>query len=328
MKIDANQFELALMNLAVNARDAMPTGGTLTISGHDEIVDAQNPVTKDLPCGNYVRISIADTGVGMNEATLAKAMEPFFTTKGVGKGTGLGLSMVQGLIAQSGGAMQISSQIGKGTVVSLWLPRAEREDVRQLPEQPPKLSVENGRRGSRILLVDDDSLVSMNTAYMLMDLGHSVLELPSGADAVRQLEMDAQFDVVITDYAMPGMTGLDLATKIRQIQPKMPIIIASGYAELPRHLTLGFPRLNKPYSQQELAEAIEQVSRANMSGIDPSVFCQFAGKPVCRENEPIAAKTQRILPHPPRTLTGEIICPSDSQAERKRQFHETSWQPS
>ena len=265
VKIDANQFELALMNLAVNARDAMPTGGTLTISGHDEIVEAQSPLVKDLPCGDYVRISVADTGVGMTEATLAKATEPFFTTKGVGKGTGLGLSMVQGLTAQSGGAMHISSQTGKGTVVSLWLPRARREDVRQLPEQPPKLTLERRKGGSRILLVDDDLLVSMNTAYMLIDLGHTVLESPSGSDAVSQLETDAQFDVVITDYAMPGMTGLDLAMKIRQMQPKMPIIIASGYAELPVHLALGFPRLNKPYSQQELAEALETVSRAAMS---------------------------------------------------------------
>ena len=233
VKIDANQLELALINLAVNARDAMPKGGVLTIRCRDETAAPQSVLPKDLPRGDYVGISIADTGVGMSEATLAKAMEPFFTTKGVGKGTGLGLSMVQGLTAQSGGAMQIFSQLGKGTVVKLWLPRARREDVRPVHEPAPKLSVENASRGYRILLVDDDSLVSMNTAYMLMDLGHSVLEAPSGARALHLLESDAQFDVVITDYAMPAMTGLDLATKIKQIQPKMPVIIATGYAELP-----------------------------------------------------------------------------------------------
>jgi PAS domain S-box-containing protein len=264
VKIDANQFELALMNLAVNARDAMPTGGTLTISGHDEIVGAQRPLPKNLPRGDYVRISVADTGVGMSEATLTKAMEPFFTTKGIGKGTGLGLSMVHGLTVQSGGAMQISSQVGKGTIVSLWLPRARREDVRRVHQPPADVSVENGGRGSRILVVDDDSLVSMNTAYMLMDLGHSVLEAPSGADALRVLETDAQFDVVITDYAMPGMTGLELATKIEQIQPKIPIIIATGYAELPPEIALGFPRLNKPFTQQQLAETLEMASRTKM----------------------------------------------------------------
>jgi PAS domain S-box-containing protein len=265
VKIDANQFELALMNLAVNARDAMPTGGTLTISGHDESDGAQSGLPKDLPRGDYVRISIADTGVGMNEATLAKALEPFFTTKGIGKGTGLGLSMVHGLTAQSGGSMQIVSQVGKGTVVSLWLPRARREDVQPAHQQASTVSPARESRGSRVLLVDDDSLVSMNTTYMLADLGHNVLEAPSGADALRLLETDARFDVVITDYAMPGMTGHDLATKIRQIYPKMPVIIATGYAELPPRVTLGFPRLNKPYTQQQLADALDAVSRTALS---------------------------------------------------------------
>jgi PAS domain S-box-containing protein len=260
VRIDANQFELALMNLAVNARDAMPTGGTLTITFRDEAAFPQSDLPKDLPRGDYVRVSIADTGVGMSEVTLAKAMEPFFTTKGVGKGTGLGLSMVHGLTAQSGGAMQISSQVGKGTVVSLWLPQARREEVRRVREQASKPSLENTSRGSRILLVDDDSLVSMNTAYMLMDLGHSVLELESGTHALRLMETDAQFDVVITDYAMPVMTGLDLASKIKQIHPDMPIIIATGYADLPPQVMLGFLRLNKPYTQEQLAQALEAVS--------------------------------------------------------------------
>jgi PAS domain S-box-containing protein len=266
VKIDANQLELALINIAVNARDAMPTGGVLTIKCRDENAASQSGLPKDLPRGDYVAISIADTGLGMSEATLAKAMEPFFTTKGVGKGTGLGLSMVQGLTAQSGGVMQIFSQLGKGTVVKLWLPRARREDVRRVHELSPRLLVENGSRGSRILLVDDDSLVSMNTAYMLMDLGHSVLEAPSGAHALRLLESDAEFDVVITDYAMPAMTGVDLAAKIKQIQPKMPVIIATGYADLPPQGPLGFPRLNKPYTQKQLAEALEAVSRKKMHG--------------------------------------------------------------
>jgi len=260
VKIDANQFELALMNLAVNARDAMPKGGVLTISCRDETAAGQNDVPKELPRGDYVRISVADTGVGMNESTLAKALEPFFTTKGIGKGTGLGLSMVHGLTVQSGGAMHITSKPGKGTAVHLWLPRARREDVRPVSEQPI-IVAQDGSRGLRILLVDDDPLVSMNTAYILMDLGHSVLEAPSGAHALRVLETDSQFDVVITDYAMPGMTGLDLATQISQIRPLMPIIIATGYAELPLNATFGFPRLSKPYTQHQLAEALENAAR-------------------------------------------------------------------
>jgi PAS domain S-box-containing protein len=261
VKIDANQFELALMNLAVNARDAMPNGGELTLTFCDEVLSRQKSEPKALPPGEYVRVSVADTGIGMSEATLAKAMEPFFTTKGVGKGTGLGLSMVHGLTAQSGGTMQISSQVGKGTIVDIWLPRARWEDVRKEPDQPLTFSAD-GSCGSRILLVDDDSLVSMNTAYMLMDLGHSVMEASSAAHALRMLETDAQFDLIITDYAMPGMTGLDLAKKIVQIQPKIPVIIATGYAELPPHSTLGFPRLNKPYTQQQLAKALEIASQA------------------------------------------------------------------
>ena len=261
VKIDANQFELALMNLAVNARDAMPTGGVLTISCRDESAGSRSELPKDLPKGDYVRVSVADTGGGMSEATLAKAMEPFFTTKGIGKGTGLGLSMVQGLTAQSGGGMNISSEIGKGTVVNLWLRRALREDVRRASEVSPTVVVPDGKRGSRILIVDDNSLVSMNTAYMLADLGHSVFEVPSGVHALRMLETDAQFDLIVTDYAMPGMTGLELAKKIKAIYPRMPIVIATGYAELPPHATLGFPRLSKPYTQQQLADAIEIAAR-------------------------------------------------------------------
>jgi PAS domain S-box-containing protein len=257
VKIDANQLELALMNLAVNARDAMPKGGALTIACRDERASGLNGLPKALPRGEYVRISVADTGEGMSETTLAKAMEPFFTTKGIGKGTGLGLSMVHGLTAQSGGAMHISSQVGKGTVVTLWLPRARQEDVPQSVASQMPAAVEAASRKLRVLLVDDDSLVSMNTAYMLMDLGHSVLEAPSAAHALQLLETDAQFDIVVTDFAMPGMNGLDLATRIRRMKPKLPVVLATGYAELPPHATLDFPRVGKPYTQEELAEALE-----------------------------------------------------------------------
>jgi PAS domain S-box-containing protein len=256
VKIDANQLELALMNLAVNARDAMPKGGSLTITCRNEARDnTALPVT--LPRGDYVRISVADTGEGMSQGTLAKAMEPFFTTKGIGKGTGLGLSMVHGLTAQAGGAMHISSQLAKGTAVTLWLPRAAHDDLANALEERRAPSTEIAGRRLRILLVDDDSLVSMNTAYMLMDLGHSVLEAESGAHALRLLEAEGHFDLVVTDYAMPGMTGLDLAMKLRQIKPNLPIVLATGYAEFPTHTALEFPRLNKPYTQDELSAALQ-----------------------------------------------------------------------
>jgi PAS domain S-box-containing protein len=255
VKIDANQLELALMNLAVNARDAMPAGGALIITSRNE-TSPHCEALKKLPAGDYVRISVADTGQGMSEATLAKAMEPFFTTKGIGKGTGLGLSMVHGLTAQSGGAMTIDSAIGQGTTVNLWLPRASSADnvSSAVDHSPPPR--EMASRQLRILLVDDDSLVRMNTAYLLMDLGHSVMEASSGAHALQILESDARFDVMITDFAMPGMTGLDLAIKLKIAKPKLPIVLATGYAELPKDTPIEFPRLAKPYTQDELAAAL------------------------------------------------------------------------
>jgi PAS domain S-box-containing protein len=265
VRIDANQLELALMNLAVNARDAMPKGGTLTITCRDE-TNGRDILPMTLPRGEYVRVSVADSGSGMSADTLAKAMEPFFTTKGIGKGTGLGLSMVHGLTAQCGGAMHISSQLGKGTVVTLWLPRASADDVVKAPEQPMAHTQDAVRRKLSILLVDDDALVSMNTANMLMDLGHNVVESHSATHALQFLASDAKFDVVVTDYAMPGMNGLDLATKIRQMKPEMPVILATGYAELPSHSTLDFPRLAKPYSQGELADLLETTMRKHFVG--------------------------------------------------------------
>jgi CheY-like chemotaxis protein len=256
VRIDSNQLELALMNLVVNARDAMPKGGSVAIVCRNEAEeDAKRRPIILLP-GDYVRLTVADTGEGMSETTLMKATEPFFTTKGIGKGTGLGLPMVHGLTAQAGGGMHISSQLGKGTVVTMWLPHARKEDVAHGPLYQMERSHEASGHSLRVLLVDDDVLVSMSTADMLMDLGHSVSEATSGTDALQLLESDRQFDVVVTDYAMPGMSGLDLATKIRTIRPGLPIVLATGYAELPVHTTLEFPRLEKPYTQQGLAKAL------------------------------------------------------------------------
>ena len=255
--IDANQFELALMNLAVNARDAMPQGGLLTIAGRNATTD-RSKLPIGIPQGEYVRLTVADTGEGMDEATRAKAMEPFFTTKGIGKGTGLGLSMVHGLTAQSGGAMDVASDVGKGTVITLWLPRACGAEVVRDPPMSEAVVEATARPALRILLVDDDVLVSMNTANMLIDLGHDVLEAHSGVHALRMLESEGTFDAVITDYAMPGMNGLELATRITTERPQMLVILATGYAELPTESSIAFPRLSKPYTQGQLAEALER----------------------------------------------------------------------
>jgi PAS domain S-box-containing protein len=252
IEVDANQLELALINLAVNARDAMPQGGSLTIACHNE----ENGQRIGLPRDPFVCITVTDTGEGMSEATLARAQEPFFTTKGVGKGTGLGLSMVHGFTAQSGGTMRIRSQPGQGTSVTIWLPRAKEGSKAADAEMP--LTQPKEVRSLRILLVDDDILVSMGAADMLLDLGHSVTEAQSGAHALKVLETDAPFDIVVTDYAMPGMNGFELAQKIRNGNPKLPIVLATGYAELPADRSIKFVHLSKPYTSKDLAEALEK----------------------------------------------------------------------
>jgi len=260
--VDPNQLELALLNLALNARDAMPSGGRLTISARaDRVGQGDIP---GLPAGDYVCIAERDTGVGMDETTLKRATEPFFTTKGAGRGTGLGLSMVDGLVAQSGGAMRISTEIGTGTTIQLWLPVSERANVKtaRSTKQP---CIENiGAR--RILVVDDDPIVAAGTAAMLEDLGHSVIEVGSAEIALQVLSSESDIDFVITDHAMPGMTGAELVERIRSRWPGLPVVLASGYTELPAD-ELGLPRLPKPYRQEELARLV-----ANLIGARPPAF--------------------------------------------------------
>jgi PAS domain S-box-containing protein len=259
--VDYNQLELALLNLSVNARDAMPQGGRLLIAAGEQDVAPGQSASAGLAPGKYVRIDVSDTGVGMDAATLARATEPFFTTNGPGKGTGLGLSMVHGLAAQSGGAMTVSSEIGKGTTIQLWLPQAERSST--LPGKdhaPPSDDVIPGAASPEltILVVDDDMLVCAGTSAMLEDLGHKVIEASSGAEALDTLkDNNPGIELMITDYAMPGMTGLDLARRVRQIYPGLAIILASGYAEIEEGADhIAPPRLAKPFALTDLAAAI------------------------------------------------------------------------
>jgi len=248
--IDANQLELALLNLSVNARDAMPEGGVLTLSAA-EADEGKGDWPPGLGSGRYVRLSIADTGVGMAPEVLARATEPFYTTKGVGKGTGLGLSMVHGLAGQSGGALKLSSAPGQGVCVQLWIPVADRAAA-QPAIRPEAVAIDGVRRVS-VLLVDDDALVLMGTTAMLEDLGHTVSPASSAAEALALLDGGCKVEVVVTDHAMPGMTGLDLALVIRERRPDLPVVLATGYAELPwREKTIDLPRLSKPYLQEDL----------------------------------------------------------------------------
>jgi signal transduction histidine kinase len=255
--VDANQLELALLNVALNARDAMPSGGTLKISATLSAQTGEAQGAASLKAGDYVRITLADDGVGMDEMTLARATEPFFTTKGPGKGTGLGLSMVHGLAAQSGGLLHIDSKPNAGTVLELWLPKAEAPAVAAAVATPMKISVPQVGT-CRILIVDDDQLVMTGIAAMIEDLGHTPIEAHSGAEALAKLASDLNVDVVITDHAMPAMTGLQLAKNIQESYSGIPIILATGYAELPIDpASLGMIRLAKPCNQYDIAMAIQ-----------------------------------------------------------------------
>ena len=208
--------------------------------------------------GAYVCISVSDNGAGMDEATLSKATEPFFTTKGPGKGTGLGLSMVHGLAAQSGGKLQISSELGRGTRVQLWLPQSAEQQRKARKTAVAALGAAvDCARARRILVVDDDLLVSTGTAAMLEDLGHTVVETHSAAEALEALDADPQIELVITDHVMPGMTGMQLAGQLERSHPDLPVILATGYAEFPDGPpSTARPRLSKPFSQAELARVI------------------------------------------------------------------------
>jgi signal transduction histidine kinase len=255
VRVDPNQLELAVLNLALNARDAMPRGGRLHIGAYNRTVDAGNP--QQLEPGRYVAAVVTDTGSGMDEMTLRRAAEPFFTTKGVGKGTGLGLPMVYGLAAQSGGSARISSQLGVGTTVELSLPVADVQPVAE-PQHVPSPGESDGV-SYRVLLVDDDAEVTAATVAMLEQLGHRVRVATSGAAALAIVDEKAKLDLIITDHAMAGMTGMELAERIRRIHPELPIVLATGYADVSIGDNLDVARLDKPYRLDRLAAAIASV---------------------------------------------------------------------
>ncbi|KOY02474.1 hybrid sensor histidine kinase/response regulator [Pseudomonas nunensis] len=253
---DLNQLELAVLNLATNARDAMPDGGKIVISARNEQVS--DPARSSLPVGRYVCLSVADTGEGMDQTTLASATDPFFTTKGVGKGTGLGLSMVHGFIAQLGGRFILKSQKGAGTTAELWLPVATPGAVRAPVIETPAMST---IPGLSVLVVDDDSLVLTSTSLLLEDLGHRVISAASGAQALQAFDSGQNIDLVITDMAMPQMNGAQLAQAIRAQKPDLPIILATGYADRLEGFVTELPRLSKPFTQLHLVEIIAQAMK-------------------------------------------------------------------
>jgi PAS domain S-box-containing protein len=250
-RVDANQLELAILNLVINARDAMPDGGSIDI----KVVQHQASNDPALASGEYLKLSVIDTGKGMTPEILKRAIEPFFSSKPLGKGTGLGLSMVHGLAVQLGGALQLQSTAGKGTTATLVLPVATAAPENESPAHTmPKVN-----RPAVILFVDDDPLIAMSTTEMLEDLGHRVIGANSGLHALDILKSEQPIDLMVTDHVMPGMTGIELAAASREVRPSLPILLATGYAELPEGAQLDLPRLAKPYHQDQLRDRLDQL---------------------------------------------------------------------
>ncbi|OAN62226.1 hypothetical protein A7X12_22295 [Sphingomonas sp. TDK1] len=252
--VDPNQLELALLNLSVNARDAMPEGGTLTIDVALVHVDAE--AGGELAPGQYLRLSVTDTGLGMDAATLARASEPFFTTKAVGHGTGLGLSLVHGLAEQSGGRFLLTSTPGVGTRAELMLPATEARASAAVPQGPGQNAE---MRPARILLVDDEDLVRSTAAESLRELGHQIIEANSGPAALETIRGSAAIDLLVTDHMMPGMTGEQLALKMREHQPDLPVLLVTGYANLASSETKNLTILLKPFRPAELGRKVAEL---------------------------------------------------------------------
>ena len=262
IKADVGQIEQIVMNLAVNARDAMPRGGTLTIETRNELAAPDSrPAALDLAPGSYVVLVVADTGVGMDDATASRAFEPFFTTKDAGRGTGLGLSTVYGIVKQSGGQISVSTQVGKGTTFTMWFPRLEGEVERRDAESTD--GTPEGR-GESILLVEDEAAVTDVTVRILAGHHYRVVQARTAEDAMRLAdEAGSPFDMLLTDVVLPGMTGVELAARLTRSHGGMKVLYMSGYlpeslAPLPSSgVAVGY--LRKPFTAQGLLHRIHQI---------------------------------------------------------------------
>lgn len=255
--VDPTQLELAILNLAINARDAMEVGGSLTVETTNVTLGEPRSAAEPT-AGDYIAIRVADTGTGMPEEVQRKAFEPFFTTKEVGKGSGLGLSQVLGFAQQSGGGIGIESKPGDGTSVTIYLPRSFAAAETDAPAT--RVSVNRDFAGARILLVDDDNGVREVTATLLRDLGYDVLEAGSGGAALDRLEQESRVDLMLLDFAMPGMSGADLARRVQRNRPSLPMLFITGFAE--RTALAGVAEqhiINKPYRRDDLAQKIRGV---------------------------------------------------------------------
>ena len=255
--VDPSQLELAIMNLVINSRDAMPEGGEIVM----RIENRQTSPSPDLAAGDYVVVTVSDTGAGIPADLLPKVLEPFFTTKDVGRGTGLGLSMAYGFAQQSGGTLRISSTPGKGTQIEVWLPRSLQAAPQPDPEDAHAPAPSKTDIRAHILLVDDSQTLRSLTEMQLLESGFRVTAAASGIEAIAMIGEDPlRFDLLLTDYAMPMMSGLELVEGARRLRPNMPAVIITGYAQLeamnsrPADVSI----VSKPFTMQVLAEAIER----------------------------------------------------------------------
>lgn len=255
IEADPVQFETAIVNMVVNARDVLNNEGTIGIVV-EEVVSIP-PLRGHPPAeGRFIAVAIGEHGAGIAQENLGRIFEPFFTTKEVGKGTGLGLSQVFGFAKQSGGDVAVESELGRGTTFTLYLPHAEAEPVHQeLEAETPEAMAAHGAAESCVLLVEDNQLVGDFAAQLLADLGFSTLWVGSGADALAAIEQEPdRLDIVFSDVVMPGMTGIELAERLREIRPAMPVILTSGYSHvLAEEGAHGFELLKKPYTADGLS---------------------------------------------------------------------------
>ena len=261
--VDPNQLESALLNLCINARDAMPDGGRLVIGTSNRWLDGDAALRRELPPGQYVSLDVSDTGTGMEPEVAARAFDPFFTTKPIGQGTGLGLSMIYGFARQSGGQVRITSEPGQGTTMRLYLPRhigeADAADMPALAAAAPRAG-----QGETVLVVDDEPTVRMLAAETLQDLGYRVIEAADGAAGLQALRSDARIDLLVTDVGLPGgMNGRQVADAGRLLRPGLRVLFITGYADSAvvgnGHLEAGMHVLTKPFAMEALANRIKDL---------------------------------------------------------------------
>jgi CheY-like chemotaxis protein len=261
--IDPSQLENAVLNLCINARDAMPQGGKITIETANRWMDRRAAEQRGLEPGQYISLCVSDTGTGMTPDVIAKAFDPFFTTKPMGEGTGLGLSMIYGFAKQSGGSVAIYSEVNEGSMVCIYLPRhlgdADDSDIEPSVEEAPRAEV-----GETVLVIDDEVVIRMLVAEVLTDLGYTAIEAGDGATGLKVINSDARIDLLVTDVGLPGgLNGRQVADAARKVRPDMKVLFITGYAENAvlshGHLEPGMHVLTKPFEMDELATRVRDL---------------------------------------------------------------------